>query len=201
MDIALELLTALTEQGNIKWVAGPGPIVNENESTGIHEPTMKGPSVTVTAANWHFHIRPERVAAIQFVVADAAHGELRMYYVKLVNDQSENMLRAFFPSPYMDEDDNAADFQPEKLNSYEEFRDRFVGRDGIDIASAPNITPSPGLARRPVSRSQERRVGRQAGEAPQPVASKTLHLPLMPCGGCSLAPWLTFGCSLKVVPI
>ena len=134
MEIALELLGELTKYNDLRWVIGGGPIISENDCTGIMEPTVKGPSVTVTADNWHFHIRPERVAGIQFVEAEKSHGDLPFYYVRFSNDQEETMVRAFFPSPYMDDDNKVTELQPERLKVFEEMRDRFVGREGIVTA-------------------------------------------------------------------
>ena len=130
MDIALDILRELAQDDRILWVAGSGPVVSENDSKGIQEPEVHGSNVTIEADNWHCHLDLNIVTGIQFVEA-VAHGDLLSYYVRFSNAQEETLLRSYFPNPYLDDDFNRTDLQPERLQAFENFRDRYVGRDGI----------------------------------------------------------------------
>ena len=131
MDIALELLNELTQDGRMLWVVGGGSVVSENDSRGIKEPDVHGSNVTIEADNWHCHLDLDTVTGIQFVQA-IAHGDLLCYYVRFSNDdQEETLLRSYFPNPYLDDDFNRTELQPEKLQAFRDFRDRYVGRHGI----------------------------------------------------------------------
>ena len=130
MHIALELLNELTRDDRMLWVVGGGSVVSENDSRGIKEPGVHGSSVTIEADNWHCHLDLETVTGIQFVEA-VAHGDLPCYYVRFSNAGEETLLRAYFPNPYLDDDYNFTELQHQRLQDFEQFRDRYVGRNGI----------------------------------------------------------------------
>jgi hypothetical protein len=50
------------------------------------------------------------------------------------------MIRFYFPSPWLDDDENRAEFQPEKLALFETVRDHYVGREGI-VSVTRNVPP------------------------------------------------------------
>lgn len=130
MHIALELLNELTQDDRMLWVVGGGSVVSENDSRGIKGPEVHGSSVTLEADNWHCHLDLDTVTGIQFVEA-IAHGDLPCYYVRFSGTAEETMLRVYFPNPYLDDDYNITDLQPQRLQDFEQFRDRYVGRNGI----------------------------------------------------------------------
>lgn len=129
-----KLIQELAGLPGMLWVVGGGEVVSENESNGMKEPTLDGGYLDVEADNWHFHLKPDSVAGIQFVEAeDQAHGVPFLYYVRFSGAAEETMMRVYFPNPYMDGEGNAAEFQPEKLGLFEDLRDRYTGRDGIEF--------------------------------------------------------------------
>ena len=130
MDIALDILRELTQDDRMLWVAGSGPVVSENDSKGIQPPEIHGRYVTIEADNWHCHLDLDVVTGIQFVEA-VAHGDLLSYYVRFSGAREETLLRSYFPNPYLDDDFNRTDLQPDRLQAFEDFRDRYVGRNGI----------------------------------------------------------------------
>ena len=131
MDITMELLRELTQDDKKMWVIGGSKVSSENSSKGIKEPEISGNFVTIEAENWHFHLGLDNVTGIQFVEAEN-HGDLHSYYVRFSGPEYENTLvRSYFPNPNLDDNENRTDFQPEKLKAFEEFRDRYVGREGI----------------------------------------------------------------------
>ena len=136
MDVAFELLNELTNDHRMLWVVGGGTVVSENDSKGIKEPTVHGSNVTLEADNWHCHLDLDTVTGIQFVEA-IAHGDLPCYYVRFSNAGEETLLRSYFPNPYLDDDFNRTELQPEKLQAFEDFRDRYLGRDGIVFVRRP----------------------------------------------------------------
>ncbi len=130
MEVALELLQVLASDDRMLWVVGGTGVVSENNSKGIKEPQVNGNYVTMEADNWHFHLGLDSITGVQFVEAES-HGNLMSYYVRFSNAQEETLVRSYFPNPYLDEDFNITDLQPERLEAFERMRDRYVGREGI----------------------------------------------------------------------
>ena len=131
MEITMELLRELTQDDKKMWVIGGSKVSSENSSKGIKEPEVSGKYVTIEADNWHCHLDLDLVTGIQFVVAES-HGDMHSYYVRFSGPEFEDTLvRTYFPNPSLDDNEKRVDFQPEKVKAFEEFRDRYVGREGI----------------------------------------------------------------------
>ena len=127
----LEKLTReLASHGQMLWVIGGGEVVSENTAKNMMEPTFSDGYATVEAESWHFHLKMDSVAGVQFVEAED-HGVPFLYYVRFSDATEETLLRVYFPNPYLDESDNPTEFQPEKLKLFEDFRDRYVGQERI----------------------------------------------------------------------
>ena len=130
MEIALELLQELAKSETMMWVVGGGEVVSENDSKGIKEPEVSGNNITMEADNWHFHLGLDNITGIQFVVAES-HGDLVSYYVRFSNAEEHTLVRGYFPNPYLDAEFNRTELQMDRLKAFEDFRDRYVGREGI----------------------------------------------------------------------
>ena len=130
MELTLELVKELAKDDRIMWVVGGGAVVSENDSKGIKTPESHGGFVTVEADNWHFHLKIDDVTGIQFVEAES-HADLLSYYVRFSNGKEETLVRGYFPNPYLGDDFQRTELQPDKLKLFEVMRDRYVGRDGI----------------------------------------------------------------------
>ena len=137
MEITLELLRELTKDDKKTWVIGGSKVSSENSSKGIKEPEVSGNYVTVEADNWHFHLALDLVTGIQFVEAES-HGDMLSYYVRFSGpDYEDTLVRSYFSNPNLDDAEKRTEFQPEKLKVFEEFRDRYVGREGIVFVKRP----------------------------------------------------------------
>ena len=131
MEITMELLKELTQDEKKTWVIGGSKVSSENSAKGIKEPEVSGKYVTIEADNWHLHLNLENVTGIQFVEAES-HGDMRSYYVRFSGPGYEDTLvRSYFSNPNLDDNEKRTEFQPKKLKAFEEFRDRYVGREGI----------------------------------------------------------------------
>ena len=140
MEITMELLRELTQDDKKMWVIGGSKVSSENSSKGIKEPEVSGKFVTIEADNWHCHLDLDLVTGIQFVVAES-HGDMHSYYVRFSGPEFEDTLvRTYFPNPSLDNNEQRVDFQPEKVTAFEEFRDRYVGREGIAFVERPRQT-------------------------------------------------------------
>ncbi|MCH2499112.1 MAG: hypothetical protein FI724_08080 [SAR202 cluster bacterium] len=140
MEITMELLRELTQDDKKMWVIGGSKVSSENSSKGIKEPEVSGKYVTIEADNWHCHLDLDLVTGIQFVVAES-HGDMHSYYVRFSGPEFEDTLvRTYFPNPSLDNNEKRVDFQPEKVTAFEEFRDRYVGREGIVFVERPRQT-------------------------------------------------------------
>jgi putative heme iron utilization protein len=136
VEVALELLRELAKSDRMMWVVGGGEVVSENNSKGIKEPEVSGGFLTLEADNWHFHLELDKITGIQFVEAES-HGDLLSYYVRLSNAKEETLVRGYFSNPYLDENLNRTDLQPDKLKVFEQTRDQYVGREGIVFVRRP----------------------------------------------------------------
>ena len=140
MEITMEILRELTQDDKKMWVIGGSKVSSENSSKGIKEPEVSDKYVTIEADNWHCHLDLDLVTGIQFVVAES-HGDMHSYYVRFSGPGFEDTLvRTYFPNPSLDDNEKRVDFQPEKVKAFEEFRDRYVGREGIVFVERPRQT-------------------------------------------------------------
>ena len=136
MEIADELVRELAKNEKMMWVVGGGEVVSENDAKGIKAPELSKGYLTVSADNWHFHLKLESVGGIQFVEADS-HGGLKSYYVRFSKGWEETLVRCYFPNPYLDDSHQRTELQPEKFKEFERMRDRYVGREGIVFVQRP----------------------------------------------------------------
>ena len=137
MEITMELLRELTQDDKKMWVIGGSKVSSENSSKGIKEPEVSGKYVTIEADNWHCHLDLDLVTGIQFVVAES-HGDMHSYYVRFSGPEFEDTLvRTYFPNPSLDDNEKRVDSQQVKVKAFEEFRDRYVGREGIVFVERP----------------------------------------------------------------
>jgi len=140
VEITMEILRELTQDDKKMWVIGGSKVSSENSSKGIKEPEVSDKYVTIEADNWHCHLDLDLVTGIQFVVAES-HGDMHSYYVRFSGPEFEDTLvRTYFPNPSLDNTEKRVDFQPEKVKAFEEFRDRYVGREGIVFVERPRQT-------------------------------------------------------------
>lgn len=135
MDLK-DLLRDLAGLDEMLWVIGGAEAVSENSSRGMEEPTFSGGYANLEADNWHVHLKLDDVAGVQFVEAED-HVAPYLYYVRFSNKAEETLFRVYFPNPYLDDNFNPVEFQPEKLKLFEDYRDKYVGKDGIVFAKRP----------------------------------------------------------------
>ena len=111
-------------------MATPG-VVFEVTSSSQHPLTVQGGWARVKGDGWHAHIDLGRVSGVQFVEQED-HGTVpTLYYVRFSGAEGETLFRAYFPNPYLSDDERPADFQPEKLAVFHQFRDRYIGQDDV----------------------------------------------------------------------
>ena len=135
-----KLIRDLVSAEGMLWVIG-GEVVSENLNRGMKEPEFNNGYATVEAESWHFHLKMDSVEGIQFVEAED-HGIPYLYYVRFSNAAGGTMLRCYFPNPYLDDNEQPTDFQPERLRFFEEYRDRYVGQEGIVFVKRPRQASS-----------------------------------------------------------
>ena len=135
MDLQ-ELFRDLVSLDAMLWVIGGGEAVSENSSSGMSEPTFTGGYANIEADNWHLHVKLDAIEGVQFVEAED-HIAPYLYYVRFSNAAQETLFRVYFPNPYLDEEGNPTEFQPERLELFKRYRDKYVGREGIIFVSRP----------------------------------------------------------------
>ena len=124
------LIRELASIDHMLFVIGGGDAVSEMYTDGITEPTFDNGYATLESRSWHFHLKMDEVKGVQFVEAED-HGTPMLYYVRFSNATEETLMRCYFPNPYLDENDVAVEFQPDKLRAFEETRDRYVDQKGV----------------------------------------------------------------------
>ena len=130
------LLRDLAGLDRMLWVIGGGDVVSENTAVGMNEPEFSNGYVNIEAEQWHIHLSADSVKGVQFVEAED-HGIPYLYYVRFSDAAEGTLFRVYFPNPYLDDQDQPTEFQPEKLKVFEDFLDRYVGRDGIIFTRRP----------------------------------------------------------------
>lgn len=132
-DTIKRLVSELVTSDRMLLVIDSGGAVSEMHAAGMREPEYKGQWATIESKEWHVHLNLATVDGVQFVEnSDHGHEIMPMiYYVRLAAADGVTLVRFYFPNPWLDDDESPTEFQPERLSYFEEFRDRYVGTDGI----------------------------------------------------------------------
>ncbi len=135
--------TAILQQLLSELLAVEGIMLVMDTSGAVSEMHVRNPDVlrvedgwaTIETEDWHVHANLAAVEGVQFVEADDRFhdGIARLYYARLGGASEDTLLRFYFPNPWLDDDDRPTGFQAEKLAVFEEFRDRWVDRTGIEF--------------------------------------------------------------------
>lgn len=132
-DTLKSLITELITSDQMLVVIDSGGAVSEMHARGMPEPEYKGQWATIESRDWHVHLNMATVDGAQFVEnSDHGHEVMpKVYYVRLSAADGVTLMRFYFPNPWLDDDERPAEYQPERQLYFEEFRDRYVGTDGI----------------------------------------------------------------------
>ena len=130
-DTLNRLISELLRVDGMLLVIDSGGAVSEMSLQQAPEVEFDGRWATIEARDWHVHLDLERVGGAQFV-ENSHHGHEAMpklFYVRLSNGEGATLLRFYFPNPWLDEDENPAPFQPERLRLFQDFRRRYLPQD------------------------------------------------------------------------
>jgi hypothetical protein len=131
-EVVGELIDELVNTNLMMLVIDSGGAVSEMHSRDMKPPEIEDGWATIESVDWHIHLDLSKLDGVQFVEAvDNYHDFPKLFYVRLSDADGGTLLRFYFPNPWLDEDENVVEFQPEKLSFFESFRDRYVGRGGI----------------------------------------------------------------------
>ena len=130
------LIRELMKIDRMMLVVGGRDVVSEMYVNPQNEPELDGSNATLWGDQWHVHFNLDRITEVQFVEAED-HGVPFLYYVRFSDADGETVIRAYFPNPYLDDQEQPVEFQPKKLRLFEEVRDRYVGQEGIIFAQRP----------------------------------------------------------------
>ena len=133
-DVIKQLIEDLLGCEGILLVIDSGGAVSEMHAPPTTAAEFDGRWATIEAGEWHVHLDLDAVEGAQFV-ENSNHGHESMmpklYYVRLSGSSEGTLLRFYFPNPWLDDDERPTDFQPERLRLFEDFRDRYIGQNGI----------------------------------------------------------------------
>jgi hypothetical protein len=131
-----ELITELLGVEKMLVVVDSSGAAAEMDTGEISVPDFDGRWATIEARGWHVHLDTETVDGAQFVEAeDRAHDTIpKLYYVRLSAADGGTVIRFYFPNPWLDDDEKPAEFQPDRLLRFEQMRDRYVDREGVESA-------------------------------------------------------------------
>ena len=131
------LIRDLTSIDQMLIVLGDRGAVGEMHLDTAKAPEFSDSYATFWGDAWHVHMNMSRVTAVQFVEAED-HGFVPfLYYVRFSDADEETVMRLYFPNPWLDDDEQPTEFQPERLRKFEEMRDRYAGSDGITYVQRP----------------------------------------------------------------
>ena len=131
-----ELIMDLARIDKMLFVVGGGGCVGEMHGDGKIEPRFQQGWGMIEGENWHFHLDLGRIAEVQFVEAED-HGAPVLYYVRFSDANGETLLRSYFPNPYLNDDEDLTEFQPDRLLAFEEMREKHVGGPDIVYVKRP----------------------------------------------------------------
>lgn len=133
-EVTKRLIEDLLGCEGMLLVIDSGGAVSEMHAPPAIDTEFDGRWATIEAGEWHVHLDLDAVEGAQFV-ENSNHGHESMmpklYYLRMSGSNEATLLRFYFPNPWLDDDEKPAEFQPERLRVFEDFRDRFVGRDGV----------------------------------------------------------------------
>ena len=133
-EVIKELIEELLGCKGMLLVIDSGGAVSEMHAPLEIETEFDGRWATIEAGEWHVHLDLDAVRGAQFV-ENSNHGHESMmpklYYLRMSGADEATLLRFYFPNPWLDDDERPTGFQPEQLRLFEDFCDRFVGRDGV----------------------------------------------------------------------
>ena len=133
-EVIGELIEDLLGCEAMLLVIDSGGAVSEMHAPPAIETEFAGRWATIEAGEWHVHLDLDAVDGAQFV-ENSNHGHETMmpklYYLRMSGADGATLLRFYFPNPWLDVDEKPTEFQPEKLRVFEDFCERYVGRDGI----------------------------------------------------------------------
>lgn len=110
--------------------------VSEMDARDLQRSEFHEGWATIEATDWHVHLNMGLIDEAQFVEAeDRFHqGIPKLYYLRLSDAEANTMLRFYFPNPWLNDQEEVTDFQPDRLRLFEEFRDRYIVEPGIVFA-------------------------------------------------------------------
>lgn len=133
-EIIGDLIEELLACEGMLLVIDSGGAVSEMHAPPAIETKFDGRWATIEAGEWHVHLDLDAVEGAQFV-ENSNHGHESMmpklYYLRLSGAEEATLLRFYFPNPWLDDDEQPTDFQPERLRLFGDFCDRFVGLEDV----------------------------------------------------------------------
>jgi hypothetical protein len=135
-----ELISNLLQVDGLLLVIDSSGSAGELTWTGAKTAEFKDGWATIEEEGWHAHVDMSRAQGVQFVEA-ADHGHTafpKVYYARLSDAAGNTVIRFYFPNPWLDENEKPTEFQPERLKLFESYRDRYVGREGIEFVRRPS---------------------------------------------------------------
>ena len=134
-EVLRDLISELLATKEMLVVIDSAGAVSEMDTSEVAEPEFHDEWANIESHGWHLHLNMNSVDGVQFVEAeDQRHDSIpRLYYVRLSDAEGRTVIRFYFPNPWRDDNRKPAEFQPEKLRFFEQFRDRYVGRVGISF--------------------------------------------------------------------
>lgn len=133
-EVIKELIEELLGCRGMLLVIDSGGAVSEMHAPPAITTEFDGRWATIEAGEWHVHLDLDAVKGAQFV-ENSNHGHESMmpklYYLRVSGADEATLLRFYFPNPWLDDDERPTKFQPERLRLFEDFCDRYVGRNGV----------------------------------------------------------------------
>ncbi len=134
-ELARKLIGELLDVKDMLLVIDSNGAVGELHARNMRPIEFDSRWATIESQDWHIHLDLQAVDGAQFVVnSDHGHEAMpKLYYLRLSDADGGTLLRFYFPNPWLDDEENPAPFQPERVQAFSDFCARYAEKDGVEF--------------------------------------------------------------------
>lgn len=136
-----ELLRELASSGQIGFTVHHGSSTAQLAPRAAQHVGVQDGWATVEAEGWHFHLDLSDVSSVAFVEQEDVCVPVS-YSLRFLDGAGESLLHAYFPSPYVGEDERPIGYTPERLRAWHGARARWVGKPGFKVVTIKRAGPA-----------------------------------------------------------
>lgn len=134
----LELLRDLLDTKRVRFTFHTGGSVGTLKAGVEVDLRQGGDWIAAETEHWRLQIHRPSLAHVRFV--EEAGGAIPVgHSIRFCDGAGNSLVRAYFPSPYMDEGRNVVPFRTGPLDLFRQFVERYRGRAGVELVQIGEI--------------------------------------------------------------